>query len=74
MQSSNIHHYRGYAISPSVHRLTDGTFSSNLVLREADTRREANTYEFYSLEYFGSEEAALRYSDRWAREWIDTRG
>ena len=74
MQSSTIHHYRGYAISPSVHRLADGTFSSNLVLRGADTRSEANTYEFYSLEYFGNEEAALRSSDRWAREWIDTRG
>ncbi len=74
MQNSITHHYRGYAISPSVHRLTDGSFSSNLVLRGPNARSTASTYEFYSLEYFGSEEAALRYSDRWAREWIDNRG
>ncbi|TAM51909.1 MAG: hypothetical protein EPN57_16005 [Paraburkholderia sp.] len=71
---SHTNHYRGYAISPSAHRLADGSFSSNLVLRAADADDEASTYEFYSLEYFGSKKAALRYSSRWAREWIDNRG
>jgi hypothetical protein len=74
MQNLNIDHYRGYTIAPSVHRLPDGCFSSNLTLRRADVRRDATSYDFYSLEYFGNEEAALRYSDRWAREWIDSRG
>jgi uncharacterized protein (DUF1684 family) len=74
MQTSITKHYRGYAISPSVHRLSDGSFSSNLALRRADVRSDARSYEFYSLEYFRSEEAALRYSDDWAREWIDSRG
>ncbi|KWZ47372.1 MULTISPECIES: hypothetical protein [Burkholderia] len=74
MRSSIIKHYRGYAISPSAHRLPDGCFSSNLTLRRSDVSNGATSYEFYSLEYFGSEEAALRHSDRWAREWIDNRG
>ncbi|AJW94646.1 MULTISPECIES: hypothetical protein [Burkholderia] len=74
MQATIIKHYRGYAVAPSVHRLPDGSFSSNLTLRRMDRRDEAALYEFYSLDYFGTEEAALHHSDRWARDWIDTRG
>ncbi len=74
MHNLIIEHYRGYAITPSVHRLPDGRFSSNLTLHPSDVRREATSYDFYSLEYFGNEEAALRYSNRWARDWIDNRG
>ncbi|WP_116141629.1 hypothetical protein [Trinickia diaoshuihuensis] len=76
MQSTTIEHYRGYAITPSAHRLPDGCFSSNLTLLRSDAHREAEaaSYDFYSLDYFKSEAAALRYSNRWAREWIDSRG
>jgi hypothetical protein len=67
--------YRGYAVRPSAHRLPDGCFSSNLTLERPNARAVASTlYQFYSLEYFSSEEEALGYSDRWARDWIDTRG
>jgi hypothetical protein len=74
MQTILTTYYRGYAVHPSVHRLPDGSFSSNLTLRPMERLGETPPYEFYSLDYFGTEEAALRYSDGWAREWIDTRG
>lgn len=74
METSLITHYRGYAIAPSVHRLPDGCFSSNLTLRRSDIRSDSTSYDFYTLDYFRTEEAALRYSDGWAREWIDSRG
>ncbi|MGP3657738.1 hypothetical protein ACTU9R_12130 [Burkholderia gladioli] len=74
MQVTTTRQYRGYAVSPSVHRLPDGSFSSNLTLRRAERHGEPALYEFYSLDYFGTEEAALGYSDRWASQWIDTRG
>jgi len=66
--------YRGYAVEPSAHCLPDGSFSSNLTLGRADARTGQTLYEFYSLAYFRSEADALGYSDRWARDWIDTRG
>ncbi|OXH92184.1 hypothetical protein CA830_11475, partial [Burkholderia multivorans] len=44
-----------------------------LTLRRTGCRAEPTCYEFYSLDYFSSEEAALRHSARWARNWIDTR-
>jgi hypothetical protein len=74
MQISVARQYRGYAVWPSAHCLPDGCFSSNLMLKRSDVRTEPTLYEFYSLEYFASEEDALGYSDRWARNWIDTRG
>jgi hypothetical protein len=74
MQTSVTGQYRGYAVWPSVHRLPDGCFSSNLMLERFEVRTEPTLYEFYSLGYFASEEDALGYSDRWARDWIDTRG
>jgi hypothetical protein len=70
----NIKNYRGYAITPSVHRLPDGCFSSNLTLRRSDVRTPASSYDFYCLAYFENEEAALRYAGDWGREWVDTRG
>jgi hypothetical protein len=68
-------HYRGYAVRPSAHRLSDGFFSSNLTLSRS-IEREAQTayYDFYSLGYFATENEALGYSGLWAREWIDARG
>lgn len=74
MQISVAGQYRGYAVLPSAHRLPDGYFSSNLKLERSDARNERTSYEFYSLEYFPSEEDALGYSARWARDWIDTCG
>lgn len=66
--------YRGYAVSPSAHCLPDGCFSSNVTLTRSNGRSGATRYEFYSLDYFSNEADALGYSDRWARDWIDTRG
>ncbi|ACR31864.1 hypothetical protein [Burkholderia glumae] len=74
MQQTNIEQYRGYAVAPSAHRLPDGCFSSNLTLTRVDPRSGPMCYEFYTLDYFGSAEAALRHSCRYARQWIDTRG
>jgi len=66
--------YRGYAVCPSAHRMPDGCFSSNLMLERFNANIASTLYEFYSLDYFASEDEALRYSRRWARNWIDTRG
>lgn len=74
MQISSITQYRGYAVSPSAHSLPDGCFSSNVTFARSDARSGPALYEFYSLGYFSSKEDALGYSDRWARDWIDTRG
>ena len=74
MQIISNTQYRGYAVRPSAHCLPDGSFSSNLTLRRSDVRTGTTHYEFYSLGYFDSEADALGYSDRWARDWIDTRG
>jgi hypothetical protein len=74
MQTKQIHYYNGYAVQPSAHRLPDGSFSSNLLLERADSVRAEECYQFYSLDYFTSEEQALQHSARWARRWVDTRG
>ncbi|WP_236597063.1 hypothetical protein [Paraburkholderia hiiakae] len=66
--------YRVYAIRPSAHRLPDGRFSSNLTLTRPGDREERSRYEFYSFGYFPAECQALRFSDQWGRDWIDTRG
>ncbi|MDE1182210.1 hypothetical protein [Paraburkholderia sp.] len=74
MQNSTIHHYNGYAVKPSAHRLPDGSFSSNLLLERADRANPAAQYQFYSLDYFSDEQQALQHSFSWARDWVDTRG
>ncbi|AXF20077.1 hypothetical protein CUJ89_05885 [Burkholderia pyrrocinia] len=74
MQAPIIRHYCGYAVAPSAHRLPDGSFSSNLTLRSSGRHTEPMLYEFYSLDYFSSEDAALRHSAGWARDWINARG
>jgi len=74
MQTKHIHHYNGYAVQPSAHRLPDGTFSSNLLLERAGSQSAEARYQFYSLDYFSSEEQALQHSSRWALRWIDSRG
>ena len=74
MQNKHIQHYNGYAVKPSAHRLPDGSFSSNLLLERTNSARVERRYQFYSLDYFISEEQALRHSTRWARNWVDTRG
>ncbi|VWC54185.1 transcriptional regulator [Burkholderia contaminans] len=74
MHNKQIHQYNGYAVQPSAHRLPDGSFSSNLLLERAGSARSEGRYQFYSLDYFASEEQALQHSARWARNWVDTRG
>lgn len=74
MQRKQIHQYNGYAVQPSAHRLPDGSFSSNVLLERIDSARAEGRYWFYSLDYFRSEELALRHSNHWARNWVDTRG
>ncbi|WP_114811389.1 hypothetical protein [Paraburkholderia kururiensis] len=74
MQISSTKQYRGYAVSPSAHSLPDGCFSSNVLLSRPDAHSGSALYEFYSIGYFSCEEDAIVYSDRWARDWIDTRG
>ncbi|MCA8274138.1 hypothetical protein LGN17_16730 [Burkholderia sp. AU30280] len=74
MQNIRIQQYNGYAVQSSAHRLPDGSFSSNLLLERADSTRAEGRYQFYSLDYFTSEEQALQHSARWARNWVDTRG
>ncbi|MFC0396956.1 hypothetical protein [Paraburkholderia rhizosphaerae] len=74
MQNKQTQQYNGYAVQPSAHRLPDGSFSSNLLLQCTDITRAERRYQFYSLDYFTSEEQALRHSARWARNWVDTRG
>jgi hypothetical protein len=74
MQSKHFQQYNGYAVQPSAHRLPDGSFSSNLLLERTDSAQFEGCYQFYSLDYFASEEQALEHSTRWARNWVDTRG
>ncbi|KXU91214.1 hypothetical protein CI15_01130 [Paraburkholderia monticola] len=74
MQNKYIHHYNGYAVQPSAHRLPDGSFSSDLLLERADCARNEGRYQFYSLDYFRNEDEALQHSARWARAWVDDRG
>lgn len=74
MQNNRIQQYNGYAVQPSAHRLSDGSFSSNLLLERTDSARTEGRYQFYSLDYFASEAQALQHSARWARNWVDTRG
>lgn len=74
MRNQSIQNYRGYAVRPSAHRLPDGYFSSNLMLQRTDVQAAAALYQFYSLDYFSSEEEAIRYSTHWAHNWIETRG
>ena len=45
MQNKHIHHYNGYAVQPSAHRLPDGSFSSNLLLERAGIHDDA----YYAL-------------------------
>lgn len=74
MHNKQIQQYNGYSVQPSAHRLSDGSFSSNLLLEHTDSARAEGRYQFYSLDYFMSEEQALQHSTRWARNWVDTRG
>ncbi|PMS14535.1 hypothetical protein C0Z18_31360 [Trinickia dabaoshanensis] len=74
MHNKLIQHYNGYAVQASAHRLPDGSFSSNLLLERSDSARAEGRYQFYSLDYFPSEEQALQHSACWARDWVDTRG
>lgn len=74
MQNKHTQQYNGYAVQASAHRLPDGSFSSNLLLERTDSARAEGRYQFYSLDYFASEEQALQHSTRWARNWVDTRG
>jgi hypothetical protein len=74
MHHKRIRQYNGYAVQPSAHRLPDGSFSSNLLLERTDSARAEDRYQFYSLDYFSSEEQALQHSARWAQHWVDTRG
>jgi hypothetical protein len=74
MQNQPVHHYRGYAVLPSAHRLPDGYFSSNLLLERPRIDAGGTLYRFDSLDYFNSADKAVRYAARWARHWIDSRG
>lgn len=58
MHNKQTHQYNGYAVQPSAHRLPDGSFSSNLLLERAGSARSEGRYQFYSLDYFASEEQA----------------
>ena len=74
MHIKQVQHYNGYAVQPSAHRLPDGSFSSNLQLQRSGSFRAEGRYQFYSLDYFPSEEQALQHSTRRAQNWVDTRG
>jgi len=75
MQSQDVHHhYRGYAVHPSAHRLPDGSFSSDLLLQRLRPGSSNTQYHFFSLGYFASEHEAMGHSSRWARNWVDNCG
>ncbi len=73
--NKNLHHYNGYSISPSAHRLPDGRFAANLLLTRGDARSaEPVSYQFDALDYFDSETQAVGHATAWARGWVDCRG
>lgn len=74
MKETSIQHYRGYAVKPSALRLTDTSYSANLLLERTGGGLAGTQYSFYALNYFDDAPTALAYSRRWARNWIDTRG
>ncbi|GAB7522525.1 hypothetical protein [Paraburkholderia sp. 2C] len=75
MQNINFHHYNGYSVSPSAHRLPDGWFAANLLLTKGDAENtELVAYKFDALDYFDSETQAVRHASAWARGWVDSRG
>lgn len=74
MPNQYIHEYHGYTVCPSAHRLSDGSFTSNLLLERSSASGEPTQYQFHALEYFDNEEQALGYSSRWGRHWVDSRG
>jgi hypothetical protein len=71
----HVHHYDGYLISPSAHRLPDGRFAANLLLTRGDAcSGEPVSYHFDALDYFDSERQAVGHAAAWARGWVDSRG
>jgi hypothetical protein len=73
-QHSSTHHYQGYIVSPSAHRLPDGSFTANLHLERLTSDSIERRYDFYALNYFDDEADALTHSCQWAHRWVDTRG
>jgi hypothetical protein len=74
MQNFHIHHYNGYQVVPSAHRLPDGWFASNLLLERKSGTNKGNRYQFHVLDCFKDEAQALIHSCKWAKRWVDTRG
>jgi hypothetical protein len=73
--NKNLHHYNGYSVSPSAHRLPDGWFAANLLLTRGDAAdADPISYTFDALDYFDSEMQALGHATAWARDWVDSRG
>ncbi|BCQ28851.1 hypothetical protein NK8_70410 (plasmid) [Caballeronia sp. NK8] len=71
--NQNLHHYNGYSISPSSHRLPDGWFAANLLLTRGPGAWPVY-YHFDALDYFDSETQAVGHAAAWARGWVDSRG
>jgi hypothetical protein len=73
--NKHLHHYNGYSVSPSAHRLPDGWFAANLLLVRADAlEADPVSYKFHALDYFDNETQALGHATTWARDWVDSRG
>jgi hypothetical protein len=73
--NKHIHHYNGYSVSPSAHRLPNGWVAANLLLTRHGARSaEPVSYKFDALDYFDSETQAMGHAVTWARGWIDSRG
>ncbi|RZF26627.1 hypothetical protein EVC45_26745 [Paraburkholderia sp. UYCP14C] len=73
--NKNLHHYNGYSVSPSAHRLADGWFAAKLLLTRGDTGdADPVSYKFDALDYFDSETQAVGHATAWARGWVDSRG
>src|ERR1700733_4342867 len=54
--NKHLHHYNGYSVSPSAHRLPDGWFAANLLLvRGGALCDEPVSYKFHALDYFDNE-------------------
>jgi hypothetical protein len=73
--NKHLHHYNGYSVAPSAHRLPDGWFAANLLLVRGDAlEADPVSYKFHALDYFDNETQALGHATTWAREWVDSRG
>ena len=75
MNRSEIHRrYKSYSIVAFTHRFKSDWVAANVLLVRHASSADLGGYRFYAIDYFDTEELALSFAQKWARNWIDCRG